>query len=121
MARPKRPEGDELPGRMAAWGDAWRAVAGSTERADRPRAEAAIASLYRADGKPAPTFVWVPSPGAGILAYAFASLAHAKIVSPWARGDIGNGANREFNGLADPFGMEPAWTCLLYTSPSPRD
>jgi Domain of unknown function (DUF6745) len=113
MGGPKRPQGDELLRRMAAWGDAWRAAAGSTDRADRPRAEAAIASLYRADGRSAPTFAWVPSPAAGILAYTFASLGHAKILSPWARGDIGNGANREFNALAEPFGMEPAWTYRL--------
>ena len=46
MGGPKRPDGDELLRRMAAWGDQWRAVAGSTEPADRARAEAAIASLY---------------------------------------------------------------------------
>jgi hypothetical protein len=62
---------------------------------------------------PAPTFAWVPSPAAGMLAYAFASTSYTKIVSRWARGDVGNGANREFNGLADPFGMEPAWTTRL--------
>jgi hypothetical protein len=113
MGGPKRPEGDELLRRMTAWGDAWRVAAGSTEPADRPRAEAAIASLYSADGKPSPTFAWVPSPAAGILAYAFASIGYRKVVSPWARGDVGNGANREFNGLVDPFGMEPAWTLRL--------
>jgi hypothetical protein len=113
MGGPKRPDGDELLRRMAAWGDAWRAAAGSTERADRARAEAAIAALYRSAGKPVPTFAWVPSPAAGLVAYTFASLGHPKIVSPYARGDVGNGSNREFNGLADPFGMEPAWTLRL--------
>jgi hypothetical protein len=106
----RRPEGEELLRLMEAWGDQWRNAAGSTAPADRARAEAAIASLYAADGKPVPTFAWVPSPAAGMLAYVFASTGHTKIVSPWARGDIGNGANREFNGLAEPFGMEPAWT-----------
>jgi len=113
MGRPQRPEGEELLRRMEAWGDQWRNAAGATERADRPRAEAAIASLYVADSKSAPTFAWVPSPAAGMLAYVFASTGRTKIVSPWTRGDIGNGANRDFNGLADPFGMEPAWTTRL--------
>ncbi len=98
---------------MEAWGDEWRAVAGSTEPADRPRAEAALRSLYAAAGKPAPAFAWVPSPAAGILAYTFASLGHRGIVSPYARGDVGNGDNRDFNGLTAPFGMEPAWVARL--------
>jgi hypothetical protein len=116
MAAPKRPARDELLRRMAAWGDEWRAVAASTEPADRPRAEAAIRSLYAASGRAEPAFAWVPSPAAGIMACTFASTAHAEIVSPYARGDIGSGANREFNGLADPFGMEPAWTLRLAAS-----
>ena len=120
MGGPKRPDGEELLRRMRAWGDAWRAVAGSTKPADRPRAEAAIASLYVADGKPAPMFAWVPSPAAGLLAYVFASIGHRKVVSAWARGDIGNGDNREFNGLADPFGMEPASTIRLSLSARDR-
>ena len=93
--------------------DEWQAVAGSTEPADRPRAEAAIRSLYLAAGAAEPAFAWVPSPAAGLLAYAYASTTRAKVVSPWARGDIGNGDNREFNGLARPFGMEPAWVLRL--------
>ena len=113
MGGPRRPEGEELLRRMEAWGDEWRSVAGSTEPADRARAEAAIGSLYAAAGRQAPAFAWVPSPAAGTLAYAFAVLARNRIVSPWARGDVGNGRNRSFNGLADPFGMDPAWTYRL--------
>jgi len=113
MGASKRPTGDELRRRMEEWGDEWRAVAGSTEPADRLRAEAALRSLYAAAGKPAPPFAWVPSPAAGILAYTFASLGHRGIVSPYARGDVGNGDNHDFNGLAAPFGMEPAWTLRL--------
>jgi len=113
MGGPRRPEGEVLLRRMEAWGDEWRAVAGSTEPADRALAEAAIASLYVASGRQAPAFAWVPSPAAGILAYTFAVLAHHRIVDRWARGDVGNGRNRSFNGLAAPFGLEPAWTYRL--------
>jgi Domain of unknown function (DUF6745) len=116
MGGTRRPEGADLLRRMEAWGDEWRAVAGSTERADRARAEAAIGSLYAAEGRPVPAFAWVPSPAAGALAYAFAARSHRGIISPWARGDVGNGENRSFNGLADPFGMEPAWTYRLSCS-----
>ena len=116
MGAPKRPSGAALLRRMEAWGDEWRAVAGSTQPADRARAEDALCSLYAAAGKPAPAFAWVPSPAAGILAYTFASLGHPGVVSPWARGDIGSGDNREFNGLAAPFGLEPAWTVRLAAS-----
>lgn len=116
MGASKRPTGDELLRRMEAWGDEWRSVAGSTEPADRPRAEAALRCLYAAAGKPAPAFAWVPSPAAGILAYTFASIRHKGILSPYARGDVGNGDNREFNGLAAPFGMEPAWVARRATA-----
>jgi hypothetical protein len=104
---------DEALRRMQAWGDEWRAVAGSTDPADRPRAEAAITSLYVAAGKPGPVFAWVPSPAAGVQAYAFACQSRQKILGSWIRGDVGSGANREFNALAEPFGMEPAWTVRL--------
>ena len=42
-----RPDDDELLRRMTAWADEWRAVAGCTEPADRPRAEAALAPSTR--------------------------------------------------------------------------
>jgi hypothetical protein len=113
MPGPKRPTGADLLRRIEAWGDEWRAVAGSTEPADRPRAEAALRSMYAAAARPAPRFAWVPSPAAGIVAYTFAVLGHTGIVSPYARGDIGNGDNRDFNGLAAPFGMEPAWVARV--------
>jgi hypothetical protein len=113
MPGPKRPTGADLLRRMESWGDEWRAAAGSTAPADRPRAEVALRSMYAAAGKPAPRFAWVPSPAAGVLAYTFAALGHKGIVSPWARGDVGNGENRDFNGLVAPFGMEPAWVARV--------
>ena len=120
MGARKLATGDELVRRMADWADEWRAVAGSTEPADRPRAEAALRSLYGAAGMPAPAFAWVPSPAAGILAYTFASLGHEGILGDHVRGDIGSGANRDFNALAEPFGMEPAWTLRLATATRDR-
>ncbi|TKK90536.1 hypothetical protein FDA94_05965 [Herbidospora galbida] len=42
----------------------WLRVALSTEPADRPEAESAIAGLYRLNGLPPPRFHWVSSPAA---------------------------------------------------------
>lgn len=109
---PRFPEEEALR-RRAAWSDEWRAVARSTAPADRPRAEAAVRSLYAASGRAAPEVRWVPSPRAGLLAYGLLVRTHRAIVNPHATGDPGNGANREFNGLADPFGLEPAWVARL--------
>jgi hypothetical protein len=109
MGGPRRPRGEELQRRIEAWGDQWRAAAGSTEPADRDRAEAAIRLLYRTHGRAAPDFQWVPSPVAGILAYQFIALVREPVRGRWARGEIGNGANQPFHALAVPFDMEPAW------------
>ena len=82
MGGPRRPEGEAL---LAGWRRGATSGApspGSTEPADRGRAEAAIGSLYGAAGKAAPTFVWVPSPAAGLSAYAFAALGHRAVISP---------------------------------------
>ncbi|MGI5165738.1 DUF6745 domain-containing protein [Spirillospora sp. CA-253888] len=46
----------------------WLRHALSTERADRPAAEAAITELYRLAGQAPPRFVWVDSPGAAAAA-----------------------------------------------------
>ena len=40
----------------------------STERADRPAAEAAVTALYEANGLKVPAFVWMDSPLGGIYA-----------------------------------------------------
>ena len=48
---------------------AWRRVQRSTERADRPRAEAAVRALYADAGLAKPRIVWVDSPLAGLQAY----------------------------------------------------
>lgn len=113
MGGQKLIKGDELRARVHAWGDEWRAVAASTAPADRPRAEQAIRSLYANAGEVDPIIAWVPSPSAGLNAYAFASQSRRAIASAYARGDIGNGANREFNALADPFPIEPDWARRL--------
>lgn len=46
----------------------WIAWSLSTDPADRPAAERAIAGLYRLHGLAPPTFVWVDSPVTGVLA-----------------------------------------------------
>ena len=113
MAASHRPDDEEITRRQVAWADEWRAAAACTDPADRGRAEAAIAGLYETSGRRAPDIRWVPSPRAGVLVWAFAAAWHERVINPWARGDVGNGENRAFNGLADPFGMEPAWTIRL--------
>ncbi len=105
---PYYPE-DVAQERMRAWAVEWNSVAACTDRADRPRAEAALRELYRADGRAEPRILWVSSPAAGLLAHAIASRSYRPVRSAFARGDVGNGNNLEFNSLAEPFAMEPAW------------
>jgi hypothetical protein len=47
---------------VAAFREGWFLAGASTEPADRPRAEAAIARMYAAIGASAPRFVWCDSP-----------------------------------------------------------
>jgi hypothetical protein len=49
---------------LADWHDEWLRIGCDTAPADRPRAEAAIAALYRDVGADPPPFVWVSSPAA---------------------------------------------------------
>ncbi len=102
----------------------WTAIAASTERADRPRAEAAVAALYRAAGMAPPDIVWVPSPAAGVHSHAVASLTRTAVASRYATGAIGSGWGREWNALAEPFPIEPRWANRLteaLTARTPRD
>src|SRR6478609_891 len=46
----------------------WLAHGLSTERADRPRAQAAISQMYREIGKAPPAFLWFDSPASAALA-----------------------------------------------------
>ena len=85
----------------------WRANARSTEPADRPRAEAAIRTLYA--GKGDLRIQWVPSPAAGMVVAAFAAQTRNWIRGTHTRGDVGSGARREWHALAQPFDLEPAW------------
>jgi hypothetical protein len=112
MAGRTRPDRDEALGRMRAWGDEWRDVAGSTAPADRPRAEAAITSLYVAAGKPEPVFAWVPSPAAGIQAYTFACQSRRKIP-----GRLDPGRRRQWREPVE----EPRVMKLGIEGQSPRD
>ena len=52
----------------AAVRDEWMRVAMSTERCDRPAAEAAVAALYAAAGFPEPRCIWMDSPIEGLVA-----------------------------------------------------
>lgn len=113
MARTMFPGPQEVRDRLAGWQSEWDAVASCTEPADRPRAEAALGSLYELSGRKPPAFLWVGSPDAGAFAYVVARMRRQGIVGEFAVGDIGNGANREWNGLAQPFGLDPVWTRRL--------
>jgi hypothetical protein len=48
-----------------------------------------------------------------MLAYRIANQSRAGVGSPFARGDVGTGDRRDWHALAEPFGMEPAWTNRL--------
>lgn len=113
MGARKRPGEAEVRERLRAWADDWNAVAGSTEPADRRRAEAAIGALYELSGRRRPEFRWVDSPVAGLVSYAIASREREGIVNPYAVGDVGTGANRLLYGLGDPFGQPPDWMARL--------
>lgn len=113
MGGPTRPRPDELARRILAYGDTWRAVAACTAPADRPRAEAALRGLYALEGLPEPRIAWASSPWAGMLSFDLASRVHAPLVSRYARGDVGNGENRTWNGTAAPLGMDPVWVSRL--------
>ena len=89
-------------GQVRAYGETWKATAIATELADRPRAERAIGSLYRAAGRTAPKVVWVESPTAGLVAAAFAAKSRSWIRGRETTGDVGRGANQPWNALAEP-------------------
>ncbi|MGW0943453.1 hypothetical protein ACWD4O_13010 [Streptomyces sp. NPDC002623] len=60
---------EAVKARTAAESDRWLRAGLSTERCDRPAAEAAVAEVYRVHGMPAPeTVVWMDSPLGGALA-----------------------------------------------------
>ena len=113
MARWNSADIEAYRSRRAAWAEEWRAVAADTRPADRARAEAAVRAEYVASGRPAPEIRWAASPRSAMLAWSFLTGSHRQLINPYARGDIGNGDNRDFNGLPDPFGFEPAWVRRL--------
>ncbi|MEU3616697.1 hypothetical protein ABZ725_31000 [Streptomyces sp. NPDC006872] len=60
---------EAVKARIAGESDRWLRAGLSTERCDRPAAEAAVAEVYRVHGMPAPeTVVWMDSPLGGALA-----------------------------------------------------
>ena len=66
---------------LAPWRDQWLTHGLSTDRADRPRAEAGVRAAYDAAGLTPPSlFIWLDSPMAG--AYGAAILADKKV---WAQ------------------------------------
>ena len=106
-------EGLTVAERVRAYGAAWRATANSTELADRPRAERAIASLYRAAGNEPPKVVWVESPAAGLVAAAFAATSRSWIRGRHTAGDMGRGYNQPWNALAEPLDVDLRWARRL--------
>ena len=72
MSAVHRLDRDQAARLVARYAAEWQANVRSTERADRPRAEAAIRSLYLGARLQAPRVQWVPSPKAGMTAAGFA-------------------------------------------------
>jgi len=91
----------------------WHAVASSTGLADRPRAEAAIHSLYRGSGRPEPRVLWVASPAAGMLAAGLAAETADWVRGEHTLGDIGSGSRRDWHALARPFEIALPWRRTL--------
>jgi hypothetical protein len=103
---PKPADQAEAAERIASYVESWRRSTLSTERADRGAAEAAILGLYRNVGLADPAIVWVPSPLVGALAYQAIGDTMTAVRSPYTRGEIGTGWNRDFLALRDPFGFQ---------------
>lgn len=108
-----RPTRRELAMSVEDYAAEWRSRQSSTERADRPRAAAAIRAIYAEAGLPAPRILWVDSPAAGALAYHLAQFGHQPVLGSHVRGDIGTGDNEAWNALAEPFDLPPAWLRVL--------
>ncbi len=51
---------------LVEWRERWFKIGASTDRSDKPTAQAAITGLYALAGKEPPTFEWVASPKAAI-------------------------------------------------------
>lgn len=85
---------------LLRWRDEWLARGMSTERADRPKAEAAITAMYEQSGQPAPTFLWTDSP------YAALKLIAAIKAAP---GEFSRKAVRKIaqDTLKEPIAIEP--------------
>ena len=94
--------------RVRDYGETWKATSVATELADRPRAERAIRSLYRAADSPAPKVLWVASPTAGLMAAAFAAETRPWIRGRHTTGDVGSGSNQPWNALAEPLDLDLA-------------
>jgi hypothetical protein len=109
----RRPSEDAVLERLHAYADAWLDVAGCTERADRPRTEAALRGLYRRARQKEPEIAWVSSPGAGVEAYVLARISRGRIPSPFAPPDPFRAAALERNPAGGPFPLEQAWALRL--------
>jgi len=66
---------------LAAWREQWFQIGVCTQPADRRKAENAISALYAEIGRPAPRFLWVPSPPAALAE----ALRHTREVIPRGR------------------------------------
>lgn len=109
----RRPSEDAILERLHAFADAWLDVAGCTERADRPRAEAALGGLYRRARQKDPQIAWVPSPGAGVEAYVLGRISRGRIPSSFAPPDPFRQAALERNPVGGPFPLEQVWALRL--------
>jgi hypothetical protein len=72
---------DELS-RLVVARDRWLAAGVSTESADRPTANAAVAEAYAAIGEPSPAIAWLDSPLAGVVGSWMVRTALTNIAKP---------------------------------------
>ena len=75
--------------------DEWMTIALSTERCDRPAAEATVAAAYRAAGFDAPqVMIWMDSPLGGVVA----KWALKRVVGGQLRGQLGDQLGDQLGG-----------------------
>lgn len=109
----RRPSEDAIRERLHAYADEWLDIAGSTQPADRPRAEAAILDLYRRAGQTAPEILWVPSPGSAVAAYVLANDAHRHPGAPFVPPVAWGTPMTDLDSASGRFGIDAEWALRL--------
>lgn len=92
----------EQSARLPEFRDRWTAIGLSTERADRPRAEAGVRQAYKAAGlEPPSLIIWRDSPTAGAIGAAILSGTVRESVGESVRESVGDQTWRAIYGQHD--------------------